>query len=282
MLEQTQDPGSRQPDEPEQTAIMAHSGGLTVRLAESSDEIEAAQKLRYKVFYEEKKATPTDEVVRAGRDVDGFDALADHLLVIDTTKTGADRAVVGTYRLMRREAAQKGGGFYSRSEFDIARLNEWPGEVLELGRSCVDEAYRNRRVINLLWRGIALYLKQYDIQLMFGCGSLAGTDPEALRVPLSYLHHHHLAPRHIRPRALPERYVKMDMIPKDELDAAKALEEIPPLIKGYLRLGGFVGDGAVIDEQFNCTDVCVVVKTDLMTAKYAKYYGCEVQSLNAA
>ena len=205
-----------------------------------------------------------------------------NLLVIDTRETQADRAVVGTYRLIRRAASRDCGGFYTGGEFDIARIDAWPGEVLELGRSCVDEAYRSRRVINLLWRGIAAYLKEHDIQLMFGCGSLPGIDPERLRLPLAYLYHHHMAPRHIRPRALPERFVDMNCMAKDDIDATRALAEIPPLIKGYLRLGGFVGDGAVVDADFNCTDVCVVVKTDLMTAKYARHYGCEVPSLNAA
>ena len=76
------------------------------------------------------------------------------------------------------------------------------GEILELGRSCVDAAYRNRPAMQLLWRGIAAYVFHYDIALMFGCASLPGTDPDALAVPLSYLHHHHLAPRRLRPRAL--------------------------------------------------------------------------------
>ena len=171
---------------------------------------------------------------------------------------------------------------YTSGEFDIGRLNAWPGEVLELGRSCVDAEYRNRRAINLLWRGIAIYLKRHNIQLMFGCGSLPGTDQDALRLPLSYLYHYHLAPRHIRPRALEERYLQMDLMPKDDVDPKQALETIPPLIKGYLRLGGFVGDGAVLDPDFGCIDVCIVVLTEMMTEKYARHYGYESRSLNAA
>jgi len=278
----TQSTGAGQTLSGERPAHLARSGDLEVRLAASEDEIIAAQALRYRIFYDEMKAVPSADLVRTGRDVDRFDAAADHLLVIDTRETRADRAVVGTYRLIRRTASRECGGFYTGGEFDIARIDAWSGEVLELGRSCVDEAYRSRRVINLLWRGIAAYLKEHDIQLMFGCGSLPGADPERLRLPLGYLYHHHLAPRHIRPRALPERFVDMNRMAKEDIDTARALAEIPPLIKGYLRLGGFVGDGAVVDVGFNCTDVCVVVKTDLMTAKYARHYGCEVPSLNAA
>lgn len=281
MTEQTQSSQTSQAER-ETPSVAVRSGDLLVRLAESEDEIRAAQLLRYRIFYDEMTATPTPEVARAKRDFDRFDEAADHLLVVDTSQTEVERAVVGTYRLIRRDASKHCGGFYTKGEFDIARLDAYPGEILELGRSCVDAGYRSGRVINLLWRGIAHYLKEYDVQLMFGCGSLPGTDPEALRLTLSYLHHYHLAPRHVRPRARPERYVEMNMLPKDAIDPKQAMAEIPPLIKGYLRLGGFVGNGAVIDAEFGCTDVCIVVKADLMTAKYARYYGCEVQSLNAA
>ena len=132
----------------------------------------------------------------------------------------------------------------------------YPGEILELGRSCVDAAARNRPTMQLLWRGIAAYVFHHQIALMFGCASLPGTDPDALAVPLCYLYHHHLAPPALRPRALPERYVDMRRLATDAYRSGAALAELPPLIKGYLRLGGFVGDGAVIDRQFNTTDVC--------------------------
>ncbi len=189
-----------------------------------------------------------------------------------TAAAGAAGTVVGTYRLIRREAAARLGGFYSAAEYDIAPLVAYPGEILELGRSCVDAAYRQRPAMQLLWSGIAAYVFHYDIALMFGCASLPGTDPETLAAPLSYLHHHHLAPPALRPRALAQRYVDMRRLPAGALDPARALVDLPPLIKGYLRLGGFVGDGAVIDDEFNTTDVCIVVKTDLVSEKYSRHY----------
>jgi len=143
-----------------------------------------------------------------------------------------------------------------------------PGEILELGRSCVDAAYRNRATMTMLWRGNAAYVDFYDITLMFGCGSLHGTDPRELALPLSYLYHHHMAPPEFRPVALPERYIDMNLMPKDQINAKAALKTLPPLIKGYLRLGGFIGDGAVIDRQWNSVDVSIMVKTDLVTQKY--------------
>jgi len=248
------------------------SGSLQVRLAEGAADIDAAQALRYRIFYETMGAKPLPGMAQLRRDFDGYDEICDHLLVLDHSRGSGADAVVGTYRLIRREAAARFGTFYSAGEYDIARLIAYPGQVLELGRSCVDAGYRARPVMQLLWSGIAAYVFHYDIALMFGCASLPGTDPEALAAPLSYLYHHHLAPPALRARALPERFVDMRRMDPAALDPNRTLAALPPLIKGYLRLGGFVGDGAVIDPQFNTTDVCVVVKTDLVSEKYSRHY----------
>ena len=262
-------------------ALDIRSGTLAVRLAEGTSEIAASQQLRYRVFYEEMGAEPTPEMARTRRDVDRFDEVADHLLVIDHARGAGPQAVIGTYRLIRRSAAQRVGRFYSAEEYDISTMVAYPGEILELGRSCVDVSARNRPIMQLLWRGIAAYVFYHQIDVMFGCASLPGIDPEALAVPLSYLYYHHLAPPALRPRALASRYVDMRRIPTNAIDPAKALAELPPLIKGYLRLGGFVGDGAVIDQQFNTTDVSIVVKTDLITDKYYRHYERQTREASA-
>jgi L-ornithine Nalpha-acyltransferase len=248
------------------------SGPFQVRLAESEADIDAAQALRYRVFYEALGARAADEAARRRRDFDRFDERCDHLLVLDHSRGAGPETIVGTYRLIRRETAARLGGFYSSGEFDIGRLVAYPGEILELGRSCVDSAYRQRPTMQLLWSGIASYVFYYDIAVMFGCASLPGTDPDALAVPLSYLHHCRSAPPALRARAVAHRYVEMNRLPITAIDPACALAGLPPLIKGYLRLGGFVGDGAVIDADFNTVDVCVVVKTDLVTEKYSRHY----------
>ncbi|HIJ39351.1 MAG TPA: GNAT family N-acetyltransferase [Rhodospirillaceae bacterium] len=245
--------------------------GLTVRLAVTRAEIEAAQRLRYRVFYEEMGAQPSADMAATKRDFDDFDDICDHLLVLDQRLGETDAAVVGTYRLQRRENP-KFQGFYSAHEYDLAPIVGFPGRVLELGRSCVDAGYRTKMTMQLLWRGIAGYVFSQGIDVMFGCASLPGTDPQALAVPLSYLYHYHLAPPDLRPRALPGLYNAMDLMAKEAVDARRALAAVPPLIKGYLRLGGFVGDGAVIDRQFNTTDVCIIVKTELLTDKYFRHY----------
>lgn len=252
--------------------IDLHYGALQVRLAETAADIDACQALRYRVFYEEMGAKPTDEMARHRRDFDDYDAACDHLMAIDHNRGEGPDAVIGTYRFIRRSAAQKIGRFYSEAEYDIAKIVAFPGEILELGRSCVDAAARNNATLQLLWQGNSAYVFHYKIDLMFGCASLPGTDPDALAVPLSHLYHRHLAPEELRPRALPERYVEMNRVPTASYDADKAAAELPPLIKGYLRLGGFVGDGAVIDEQFNTTDVSVVVKCDQVSERYYRHY----------
>ncbi len=248
------------------------SGTLGVRIATTPSEIDAAQALRYRIFYEEMGAHPDAPTFAARRDSDRFDPIADHLLVVDHAIGAGPEGVVGTYRLIRAEAAAKVAGFYSADEYDLSAVLSFPGKVMELGRSCVDVQYRNRAVMQLLWRGIAAYVFKHEIGLMFGCASLHGTDPEALAMELTYLHVHHLAPPELRPRAVPSRYVEMRRQDPATLEPMRALAALPPLIKGYLRLGGFVGDGAVIDSQFNTVDVAIVVKTDLVTDKYLKHY----------
>jgi putative hemolysin len=252
--------------------VQVVAGDFEVRLAQTAAEIDAAQALRYRIFYEEMGAHATPEMARLHRDFDDYDQVCDHLLVLDRRRGEGPEGIVGTYRLIRRPAAERLGRFYSAAEFDIQPMIDFPGEVLELGRSCIASDARNTATMQMLWRGIALYAYHYNIKFMFGCASMPGTDPAAHAEAMSYLYHHHLAPPEIRVRALPSRYVKMDMLIAGSYEPRKALMRVPPLIKGYLRLGGFVGDGAVIDEQFHSTDVFIIVKTELVTEKYMRHY----------
>ena len=247
------------------------AGSQIIRLASSAAELDAAQALRYRVFYEEMGAHPSAEMLAIRRDFDQYDSVCDHLIVVDQSRESGHQ-VVGTYRVMRREHVRAVGGFYSASEYDVSRLASFPGTVMELGRSCVDAGYRDRATMQLLWRGIAEYLNAHGVDLMFGCASLHGTDPEKIAMQLSYLYHYHLAPENLRARALPERFVNMNILPKDAIDPRRALASLPPLLKGYLRVGGFIGDGAVVDHQFNTTDVCIIVKTDLIADRYTRHY----------
>lgn len=247
------------------------AGNLEVILATAEADVRASQALRYQVFVNEIGAIPNAENKRLERDMDEFDAVCDHLLVVEHNESGGYK-VVGTYRLLRRGPMQTIGRFYTAAEFDISPMMNFKGEVLELGRSCVDVAYRNRSVMQLLWRGIAAYVEHCKIDIMFGCGSLYGADANKHAATLSYLYHTHLAPEELRIRALAERYVPMDVLPIDQVDAKRSFVGLPPLIKGYLRLGGFIGDGAVLDPEYNTTDVAIIVKTQNVTGKYMERY----------
>ena len=249
------------------------AGHLGVRIAATEAEIDAVQSLRWQVFYEEMRAEPSEAARLSRRDVDAFDAVADHLLVVDHAIGPGPEGVVGTYRLIQQSAAEQIGRFYSDDEYDISPLiGGFQGKLLELGRSCVAPAYRSRAVLQLMWRGIAAYVFRHQIDLMFGCASLPSTDPDRWAAELTYLYYNHLAPPALRPRALADRYVEMRRMDPEDVDSRRALASLPPLIKGYLRLGCFIGDGAVIDHQFNTTDVAIVVKTDLVTDKYYRHY----------
>jgi len=247
-------------------------GDLEARLAVTPAEVAAAQALRYRVFVEEMGALPTEAMVATKREFDSFDDFCDHILVIDHRLGSGAGAVVGTYRLLRQSVARKRCGFYTASEFDIAPILDFPGEALELGRSCVAAAHRTRPTIELMWRSIAAYVFEHDISIMFGCASLPGRDPQALSRQLSYLYHHHLAPPALRVSALPDQRVEMNILGSDGIDPRAAQLSLPPLLKGYLRLGGFVGDGAVVDHGFNTTDVCIIVVTDRVRDKYYAHY----------
>lgn len=247
-------------------------GSLRIRLAESDEEVAASQGLRYRVFCEEMSAGSTPQMRQERREFDEFDPFCEHLLVFDESRGTGPEAVVGTYRMMRRAAAGRSGRFYTSGEYDISPLLDYDGEILEVGRSCVDADYRHGSTMQVLWRGIAAYVFYFDVRILFGCASLPGVDPERLALPLAYLHHNHLAPPALRARALEGRYVDMNLMAAEDIDRRGALQALPPLVKGYLRLGGCVGDGAVVDPEFGTTDVCIIVKTDRITDKYYRHY----------
>lgn len=248
----------------------------TIRLASTAEEIAAAQRLRYAVFYEEYGAKPSAEMAQQKRDFDRFDDIADHLIVLHH-RDGAAPEIVGTYRLLRQEIAEKHGGFYSAQEYDLSRLLAMGSSLLELGRSCVLAEFRTKPILNLLWQGIADYVSEYEVDFLFGCASFPGTDVEAIAEQLSYLHHFHQTPGNLRPRALAERYVEMNRAPPEAIDEKRAFASLPPLIKGYLRAGATIGDGAVVDHQWNSVDVCIVAQTKFITDRYRKYYTRKIQ-----
>lgn len=250
------------------------AGRFTVRLAEDDEDVAAAQRLRYRVFVEEMGAKPGVGDAEIRRERDRFDPYFDHLLLIDNeaTNTEVERGVVGVYRLMRGDMARAGIGFYGESEYDLEKIRDYPRKTVELGRSCVDLDHRGGAGMHMLWTGLGEYVASHDISIMFGVASFHGSDPQPLAQALSYLHHKHLAPEDLRVRAVEESYVNMNILPEDELDRREALRQIPGLIKAYMRQGGFIGDGAFVDHEFNTVDVCLLMDTQRMTQRYREFY----------
>ncbi|TBW35773.1 GNAT family N-acetyltransferase [Siculibacillus lacustris] len=264
-------------------ASLGRIGSLEVRLARTVGEVKRAQELRYRVFYEEMSAIADARTLMTRRDADAWDAICDHILVIDHANPevkpfGKTRPrIVGTYRVLRQSVAERHDGFYTAGEYDLQPLiDSKPGlEFLELGRSCVLPAYRGKRTVELLWQGIWAYVLRHRIDVMIGCASLEGTDPRRLALPLSFLHHNCPAPEGWRVRALPHRFTDMNRLSREAVDARAAIQALPPLIKGYLRLGAYIGDGAVVDHQFGTTDVCIVMPVANISERYIAFYGAD-------
>lgn len=258
-------------------------GSLEVRMARNFKEVKKAQRLRYEVFYEEMSAVADAQTLATRRDADPFDAYCDHLLVIDHATMKRNKLgrlkpeIVGTYRVLRQEVADQHGGFYSAAEYDIqALIKSNPGKrFMELGRSCVLKPYRNKKTIELLWHGLWSYVLRHKIDVMLGCASIEGTNLDEISGQLSFLHHNARAPEEWRVSAVDDRYVDMNRRPAADINQREALRALPPLIKGYLRLGAFVGDGAVIDHQFGTTDVLVIMPVSELNTRYVNYYGAD-------
>ena len=260
----------------DQTAApLGRLGSLEVRLARSVDEVKRAQKLRYRVFYEEMSAVANVRALFSGRDRDIYDRFCDHLLVLDHA-TGAPE-IVGTYRLLRQEVAERRKGFYSAGEFEVDQLvaRHVDRSFLELGRSCVLKPYRTKRTVELLWHGIWSYVRQHGIDVMIGCASLKGTDTHRLAPHLALLSRHSPAPDIWRVPALPGRGVPLGRFNLESGDEMRVLRELPPLIKGYLRLGAYVCEEAVIDWQFGTTDVFLVLPLERINSRFINYYGTD-------
>lgn len=242
-----------------------------LRLAGNREDVEAAQRLRYTVFVEELGGDGPLVDHAARLEADQFDPFFDHLILVDPTLPVGVH-VIGVYRLLRPEAAARAGQFYSADEYDLAPLLSSGRRVLELGRSCLHPAYRGGAAMYHLWHGLAGYVSDHGIDVLFGVASFHGIDPTTLAAPLSLLHHRHLAPPDLRVRAVPDRFQPMDLLAEDEIDRKAAMVATPALIKAYLRLGGYVGEGAVIDHAFNTTDVCLILDTARMTVAQRALY----------
>lgn len=242
---------------------------FSVKIAQTGAERRAAQALRYEVFVRELGAAGDMVDHEARLERDRFDPFCDHLL-LSHVATGQ---VVGVYRVMRSDQAAQAGGFYSEGEYDLTVLKSGGRRLLELGRSCLHRDYRGGAGLWHMWSALAEYVRNHDIEILFGVASFHGTDAEALAQPLSMLHHNHLAPEDLRVRAHDDHFVAMDRIAPEDMDRRAAMLATPALIKAYLRLGGFVGQGAWVDHAFNTIDICLILDMARLNQRQARLYG---------
>lgn len=245
---------------------MTDASLLHLRLARDDRDLRAAQRLRYAVFVEELGASGPLVDHDRRLEIDAFDARCDHLILVDPAREGLDD-VVAAYRLLPSDRAA--AGFYTAAEFDLSALLATGRKLLELGRSCVHRDVRGGLAVARMWAGLADYVTDRGIEILFGPASFHGTDTRALAQPLSLLHRDHLAPPDLRVTAIGAAARSMDILPPDWIDTRAAMMAVPSLIKAYLRLGGCVGDGAWVDHAFNTTDVCLVMDTAHMSARYS-------------
>jgi len=253
--------------------MRASTDHFALKLAQSDDDIRAAQHLRYQVFVQELGSEGAMVDHEAQLEKDEYDPFFDHLMLLDTQRgTTVKEQIIGVYRLLRDDMMPKVGRFYTENEYDLTVLKNSGRRLLELGRSCLHADYRGGPAMYLLWNGLAEYVQEHEIELLFGTASFHGTDINAMKGSLSLLHHRHLAPEDLRVRALENHYQNMNLCAEADVDRVQAMREVPALIKGYLRLGGFIGDGAFVDHAFNTTDVCLVMDTEKLNATQRSIY----------
>lgn len=242
-----------------------------VRIAQTPKEIESALRLRFEVFNLELAAEESKSKDTAGIEFDEYDFNCRHLIVIEkrTQKT------VGTYRINSIETAGTTSGFYSYGEFSIEDLpTEMLTEAIEIGRACIAREHRNTRVLFLLWKGLANYIKHSKKRYLFGCCSIFTTDPSIGSQAFHQLKQDNFL--HQRHRVNPRRGKQCQM--KNDAEE-KIPVELPSLFKMYLKIGAKICGAPVIDREFGTIDFFVVFDVKSMNEKYRRmFFGRDFQT----
>ena len=246
-----------------------------VRLTRNKDERRQVRQLRYEVFVEEEGAYATEEQKNLREEYDSFDRYAEYLAVFHNGK------IVGTYRIIDRNNAEKLGSFYTETEFNISKIKKVDGNIAEMSRACVKREYRdNALVMRMLWAGLGEFVMRRKIAILFGVASWVGTKSVESAQAISYLYYNHLSPLGLRATVLSENFAeginpklsRMNILPREFVDESDARRQMTPLIKGYLRLGATFGKGVFIDKTFNSYDVFVMLQTKKIDAAYQKHF----------
>ncbi|WCK54880.1 GNAT family N-acetyltransferase [Aneurinibacillus sp. Ricciae_BoGa-3] len=242
------------------------TSSLSVKFAETANELEQAFRLRYKVFVEE--AANLSLANESAVEQDAYDTYCDHLIVTDLD---SDK-VVGTYRLLPGERAVQNIGFYSETEFDLSGFQHHKPYTLELGRSCVDPSYRDGKAIQMLWKGIADYIKQHPFRYLIGCASLHAMPPEQLNELYSLLKHKGIITDRfgILPRET-HRIHNLQVI-ETQYKEKEVYRRLPPLMKGYQWLGAEIAGEPVYDPTFHTVDFFIILDPAKITRRYQKHY----------
>ena len=246
-----------------------------VRLTRNKEERKMVRQLRYEVFCLEENASATEEQKNLGEEYDAYDTYADYMAVFHNGE------IVGTYRIIDKDAAEKMGGFYTEQEFNISKIKKVNGNIAEMSRACVKMEYReNGLVMRLLWAGLCEYVVKRKVVILFGVPSFVGTNPAQSAQALSYLYYNCLSPSHLRATVLKENLdssinpamTQMNILPRAFVNEDEAKKQMTPLIKGYLRLGATFGRGVFIDKGFGTYDVFVLVQTKNIDKTYQKHF----------
>jgi putative hemolysin len=246
-----------------------------VRLTRSKEERKLVRQLRYRCFIEDEGFPATEEQKELREEYDDFDVHADYMGVF------YNGAIIGTYRIIDREAAERLGGFYSETEFDITKIKKHRGNIAEMSRACVDREYReNSLVMSMLWMGLGEYILRNKVQILFGMATWFGGNPVDSMHTLSYLYYNHLSPSDLRAvmdankidESVNPKMTRMNILPEVFVDREKAYKEMPALIKGYLRLNGTFGRGVSICPREDNYSVFAMVLTKNIGKAYQKRF----------
>ena len=259
---------------PERTSVNGRLGNLSTRLAKTAGELRQAQRLRYQVFFEELSAKPNRAQQSDSIDLDDHDLNCDHLLMLE-----GEANIVGTQRFLTRKPGTNAPRFYSQDEFDLECLADRHADktFMELGRSCIHPQYRTKRTAELMWHGTWSYALANKVDVMVGCASFPTHNLDEILPALQFLKSTASTSPGWEVRPTAESATEIPVSENQDIDLKPAMRLLPPLIKGYLRLGAMFSSHAVHDPVFGTIDVLVVLPVESINPRYVNYYGASAQ-----
>lgn len=234
---------------------MLSKGRYRARMSDSAADIEAAQRLRYTAF--------KPDAAEDGLDRDGFDDICTHILVEDST-TGR---LVCCFRMLPLTRGSEIGRSYSAQFYELSGLEDFDGPMVEMGRFCIHPDARDPDILRVAWAAMTRYVDENGVEMLFGCSSFKGTDAEAYLDAFAMLKDRHLAPRRWLPRVkAPSVFRFAQKLRRRKPDIKQAMLRMPPLLRTYLLMGGWVSDHAVVDRQMNTLHVFTGVEINAIPA----------------